>query len=113
MGRFEIYLLLKLDGIVALLCLFECCSFVILIALGWVRFWDFDDYSQELMQKIDKTVKCALIVALVSSAGVAVIPTTKQAIAIWVAPKIINSSQLDQLDNVSKELLGINGSSLK
>ena len=120
MSEFEIYLILKLNHLIAIFGVFTALSVATII--GYFVYWMVT--SEDIWDTSDKTVfkeeqepkrkklfwrrfKVFLPIALICLVFALAIPTTKDFIIIKVAPQVINNKQVQELpDNLLKFING-------
>jgi hypothetical protein len=105
MDAFTIYLLLKLDSLVAVFILptivlgLVCVAFVVLLVASTI------DELEEIQKKCCKILKCFLPVFFIFLTLAVVTPTTKQMCAIYLIPKIANNEQIQNIGDKSLTLV--------
>lgn len=94
-----IYWITRLDGINALFGVMLTLSIITVIAIGVKCFLDIadDDADEPEFKVCLKICKRALVVFIVAVIGFVMTPTTKEAAAIVVIPKIANSETVQEL----------------
>ena len=102
MSAWEVYLLLKLDAIRALLIALAIISFIISVIASMI------EPTKEISEKdLTLAAKYSLIVGLISFFFFIVTPSTKQAIAMYVVPKITKGQVSENIATYLEQYLDI------
>jgi hypothetical protein len=97
----DVYWITRLDAIGIVLGIFVTI-FTVLSIFAWIP-----TITDDFVPEIKRFYKLAVVVLIVSLLGFAFIPSTKEAAAIYMIPKIVNNEQVQKLpDNAMKFLNG-------
>jgi len=104
-----IYLLTRCDAINKLLTILSCIAFIalVLIVIGYI-IWKVDledelesEISQQSITKFKRYTKAIIVLILLTELLQTIIPSTKEAIAIFAVPEVYSSEVVQQFyDNI-------------
>ena len=90
---FEIYLITRLDGLKLFISISAVCVAILSLFLFYISI---DEKKDKIEAGLMTGGICGLVVSVLLAFGNIMIPTTKEAAAIVILPRVINSSEVKQ-----------------
>jgi len=101
LSPWEVWLILSLDNIVLF---FFVLAVILFIVMFPVCAWILDDDANALPKVISMIKKGIFVVACLLFMG-GLIPNTKQAVVIYMLPKIVNNEQVQRIPDVFNQYM--------
>lgn len=110
---FDIYLFTRLDNVNGFFAITIFLSFIVLIVLG-LAVWDCGCYEEDKKKSLVKYLKLNISVLFICIFGAVFVPSTKEAAAMYVVPKLYNSlSENKKIAEIPDNLINLANSWIK
>lgn len=104
-SAFNIYLITRLDNIEFAFIVGAMLSFVVCAAFTFAIICRITEDDKELLERMAKPAKVALVVFILFLTGIVLTPNAKDAAAIYLIPKIANNEQIQDIGGNALDIL--------
>ena len=104
-SAFNIYLIILLDDIEFAFIVGTMLSFIMCVMFVSAIICRITEDDKELLERMAKPAKVALVVFILFLTGIVLTPNTKEAAAIYLIPKIANNEQIQDIGGNALDIL--------